>query len=649
MIGRGIQNSNSVNTGNLMKKQTLTITKLLLLTAFLWASRPQGHADVIVVPTISALRAVDVASLTNDTVALVIDYYTESEQVGNDGVLNRGRGGGHFRFRWNTNYLGISGSPQPSEDYGRWIAPNTTTNGYWERMLQGEAPNVKMWGAMGNGIANQYEADRIQRAINACNAAWGGWWANELVFPAGVYVVTNTLVFPASLHLRGEGRQWTRLVMPVGIEKDILRTANAHSALTGGAFDFDHNLNLEKLSVVFDGTQATRNTVNSCLVVCKPGEGNIVRDFDTKHGAIGIRCLGGGTPGLRLENVGVGYQAVAGISIEPVPGSDYTYGLAEFRNISGDYFYQDDFRSNTCLIRFTNALCNASISGLKAEGRFGGGVVQYQRPNAVSGWGIGAFGAVSIHNATLSGDYGLGVDFLVLKGDQRTPSVTIDQVHLYGCRYLIRDEVSGRMVEADYNTYGAYAQDTARLPIHYESFTDGSTSTFDDGSPEMANKGTRLIVGQTAYSYLYATNAGWYRVMQPISLGPRHLAGKLVITAPGRESTELQIDVTPGFGSGPWINVTRSTYGAGNPVVTKARAFYFPASIFSGYWAFVDVYVGNPISSGYYVERERRITFAHDINGYEGFDSGQIQLLNPLLVSTNLPSGAVSTTVNTFR
>lgn len=137
--------------------------------------------------------------------------------------------------------------------------------------------------------------------------------------------------------------------------------------------------------------------------------------------------------------------------------------------------------------------------------------------------------------------------------------------------------------------------------------------------------------------------------MQPISLGPRHLAGKLVITAPGRESTELQIDVTPGFGSGPWINVTRSTYGAGNPVVTKARAFYFPASIFSGYWAFVDVYVGNPISSGYYVERERRITFAHDINGYEGFDSGQIQLLNPLLVSTNLPSGAVSTTVNTFR
>lgn len=474
--------------------------------------------------------------------------------------------------------------------------------------------------------------------MNACS---GSFLGSELLFPRGDYVVTNTLVFWSTLHLRGESIQAT-IRMPVGIQKDILRTANANIALGGqsGTVNYDHDLLVENLYICFEGDQTNRNTNNSCLVVCNPGELSQIRNLSLKNGAFGIRCLGGGAPGITLRNISGGYQSIATINVEPIPGSGYALGgPLTLAGISADYFYYDTWITNTCLIRFSNCLCSASISDVKAEGSFGGGVIQYRRPEAAQGWGPYAFGSLSIHHMMYngSGEVDLPRDIVVLLGNERTPSVLIDQIHANDVRYLIRDDVTGRKIDADVQVFGGLAQDSARLPLHYEGYA-GDTNAW--------NIGSRLIQGQTAFAYLYATNTGWYRVLQPVAQGSQHMAGKLVVSSHTRESTEIQFDVSPGWGT-PSITVTRATASSTGPVVTQARAFHYWNSDLNGFWAGVDVYVGNPISSSY--QKMKRITFAHDIDGVEGYDTGQIQLIDPIPVSASLPSGASSTTVNTYR
>jgi hypothetical protein len=136
--------------------------------ALLAGAAAQGQsASPIVLSTISSLRALNPSTFTNDTVALVVDYYTPSQYFDTaNGYSGRGRGGGLFRWLTPTNYA--IATPPAADDGGRWIAPNSpySANGLWERLLQGETPNVKMWGAKGDGVNNDYAS--VQNAVNAC-------------------------------------------------------------------------------------------------------------------------------------------------------------------------------------------------------------------------------------------------------------------------------------------------------------------------------------------------------------------------------------------------------------------------------------------------------------------------------------------------
>src|SRR6185437_14706138 len=100
--------------------------------------------------------------MTNDTVAYVIDYYGLS--------LLGHRGGGHFRWIYPASSLSLCCSQTLADDGGRFIACSSNTNGIWERILDGETPNVKMWGAYGDG--NNDDTGAIQSAMNAV-AQWG--------------------------------------------------------------------------------------------------------------------------------------------------------------------------------------------------------------------------------------------------------------------------------------------------------------------------------------------------------------------------------------------------------------------------------------------------------------------------------------------
>lgn len=605
---------------------SLAIAVLLALGS---TYRCQAQAP-LVVQSISALRAVSTSSFTNDTVAYVMDYY------GPPPTLMGYRGGGNFRWRTPYSSIVLSGGVA-SDDGGRFIACNSNTNGLWERILDGGTPNVKMWGAYGDAAHNDTVA--IQNALTAA-AEWGNGAAvgiTEMFFPGGVYLITNTLVF--SLNIRGESPGGTTILMQTNVNADIFESVNAYNVLHGGTASFDQHLMFQNIELQFAGTDTNRNKSNSALVICNPGEAHAIRNVHTENGAIGIRCLGSGAPGLRLRDVTVSDAAIAGLSIEPIPGGGGNSGdPISVIGISGDQRY-DDSAPTASLILFSNVVAGGSISQIKAEGDFGGGVVQYIYPTNT---GLGNMVALSIDNTLYNAGLTDGGHFtptdLVWLSGPCTPSVTVRDAHLFGVRDLINDQVTGRNVEADIDVFNNLAQQTAQLPLTY-----GSVGPLAGSQGE----NSRLVVGQTALSYLYVTNSGWYRVMMPQGVGRLYISGKLTLSLPGFPSTEIEVDMNTA--NPPWLNVTRAPQGIGQSPVTQARAFYYFDSTMGGDWGFVDIYVGNPLSNPSF-PKLTRMAIALDINGSQVPDSGQIELLGQILpVSATLPAGATSTVVNTYR
>lgn len=587
----------------------------------------QAHAQgsPINVQTIAALRAIDTTSFTNDTVTFVFDYYSPSSSTCN-------RGGGHFR--WLTPYSSIPGSPL--DDGGRYIASSLYTNGLWQRIFEGQTPSVLMWGAHGDNSHNDTVA--IQNAINACEGSGGSFpLIGELLFPAGDYLITNTLVFNATLlHIRGESSGNTVVHMASGYLADIFETGNAQYALQTGMGNFDHELLFENITLFFDGG----NTNNSALVVCDPGEVNTIRNIQTVYGAIGIRCLGGGAPGLKVRDVTLHEAAIASLCIEPLPGQAWTFGdPISVIGISGDQG-NTNLQPRASLILFSNVTAGGSISQIKAEGQWGGGVVQYIYPDAYVG--TSQMTALSIDNSL---DLGGGVyssNFVILKGTAATPSIFLSQIHLDSVKNVISDQVTGRNVEADINLFTGNAQQIAQLPLVYQATSPG---------PFTNQLNSRLVMGQTAFSYFYATNTNWFRVMTSFPGGGR-VSGKLTLSLPGLDSTEIEVDMNPNNSTAPWLNVTRCIQGAFQPVVTEARGFYYYDSTLGGDIGCVDVMVGNPQNGPYVMANPKlgRMTVTLDINGYQLFDDNSIQLVGNIQpVSATLPAGATATYVNTYR
>ncbi|HEX7654526.1 MAG TPA: hypothetical protein VF607_13545, partial [Verrucomicrobiae bacterium] len=388
------------------------------------------------------------------------------------------------------------------------------------------------------------------------------------------------------------------------------------------------------------------NTTNACIVLCQPGEGSELRTLQLGGaGGYGIRVFGGGAPGLRAKDVSVMGSAIGGISVEPVivGGQEMgTGGAVNLSGISGDYGFFS-YEGSASLMRFYHVEPNVVIDSFKAEKSWGGGVVQYSLPTSDDYFSRNQ-GSLTIRGGTWNGGVGGNqtngaLDLVVLKGSQRTPQVSIQPVSLFGIRGLIRDETTGRIVESDVDIYTGLAQTTPPLPVNYQSCNIGGTW------PESSS----LVVGQTAMSYLYATNAGWYRVMEGIR---SRFSGKLVITEAYWGSTEFQFDIAAGTSGSPWINVTRAPYngGAPAPVVTQARIYSYTDPV-RGTMSAIDVYVGNPYNpTNAYRIQDERLTFAYDINGRQDFDTRYIDLCGQIFpISATLPTGSISTTANLYR
>lgn len=564
-------------------RKSITHLQIIVAVLILVCSTCLTHA----VGNIADLRAINPGSVAYGDLVMMPGYYSPGD-----------RGGGLFIWTNSTS----------SDDGGAFIIPNTNpSSGRWMRVLNGETPNVKMWGARGNGSQN--DTVSLQNALDARTKLPIG----EMLFPAGTYLVTNTLVFSPIVHIRGEGNGNNTVVSMQG-NYDVFQSTTAMRALAGISYaDWDHGVIFENMEIDCDPSSTTA----AALVLFQPGEASAIRNVITGDGGYGVRVFGVGAPGLRLEHVSCFLTHVANVSIEGKMPNGTTVsqgGSVVLVGVSGD----GGFTTN-CFIRLEKCYPTLSIYDFKGEGSYGGGFISYNFENGDTN-SIFPIGAINVYGGTYNCG-GSDCDFVVLKSRAKVNApVYISNVNLYNVRYLIRDDLTGRTVYPD---IGGLLQATSRLPIQYDSFIAGQPWT-------------RLTVGDTARYNLYPPTTGWYRVIQNRVY---HMGGTLTISS-YVESSQLQFDDQPGM---EWddsggtivyeaqIDVTRKSVRRLNgwhPHVTKARAgsYYNPSA--GGSIGFVDIYVEELPSSG------EPIVLAHPL---DGMDYGNMiaQLLTPTNALTN--------------
>ena len=548
------QQQNNIEPMKTLKNSAVRI--LWAWTLFLSLATATAHTTWVDADNIADLRTIDPStdpsSVTNIVLADVPGYYQPAD-----------RGGGWFVW---TN-------SSASDDGGAIIIPNSHSgSGRWMRILKGETPNVKMWGAKGDGSHN--DTVNIQNALNGgVNLPFG-----EMLFPSGNYYVTNTLVFTPILHIRGEGSFNNTFVVMHG-DHDVFETISARDAIAGTSYDgWDHGVIIEGMEIDCDPT----STSASAIAMYRSGEASVIRNIVTGDGGYGVRCFGGGAPGLRLEHVSCFGTHVANVCFDGnMPDGTFVGGggSASLIGISGDGFF-----TTNSFIRVNNCYPLLSVYDFKAEASYGGGFIYYKQSLGTPYPGM--IGGINIYGGTYNGS-GTN-DFIVLNSDsQANAPVYISNVQLYSVRYLIKDILTGRNIDAN---VGGFNQSTCRLPVQYESFLGGNFPSVS----------TRLTIGDSVRYDFDPPTAGWYRVIRPSF--HFHMGGSLAINSPVDSSLvqftsnpELDYEIYGGTNRlGVELDVTRAStdypLDHGRPYVTMVRAGNYTTPS-AGANAFVDIYV----------------------------------------------------------
>jgi hypothetical protein len=217
----------------------------LLFLCFLVRIWPESFAaPLAVVDSVEELRKYP--SPTNGEAVMVIDYYPLANIGENGNARVRGQGGGLFRWIAVGQGKDIA-NVTSADDGGRYIKHNNdeyadgktnVADGIWERNFQGATPNVRMWGARGDGSDDTVFIRNAVRGVRSNSGVHGNRrvpMGAELVFPAGLYMVSNTIEIFPGLHLRGESTEHsTQIVMNDAVlNRNIFETQDANVALRG--------------------------------------------------------------------------------------------------------------------------------------------------------------------------------------------------------------------------------------------------------------------------------------------------------------------------------------------------------------------------------------------------------------------------------
>lgn len=194
---------------------------------------------------------------------------------------------------------------------------------------------------------------------------------NEFFIPRGEYFISKPIVFPAGCRIHGESVCCTTIHATNG--NDIFRTQQAQYMIDNGQAppSFDEGVMIENLTLMMGKDDVTSNGIT----MCQPGEAHCLRNLRTFYGGSGIKCIGVGTPGLRLQNATMVDHGVASIHITGGPGNALHWGGPTIlRDISSD----SRRVLGTSLLWLDGVATTVRVDGCKAEGQFDS-LVRYDR------------------------------------------------------------------------------------------------------------------------------------------------------------------------------------------------------------------------------------------------------------------------------
>jgi hypothetical protein len=435
----------------------------------------------------AALRAFDVGPVVDGQTVFVKGYYAVGDL-----------GGGNFR--WDA-------TSTATDDSGMYIVPDSNpAAGRWIRFLNGEAFNVKMWGAKSDMVfsdpdhwvdgAGTDNAPMFNRAIQSIAGQQVFNHSRELIFPHGAYLVKDTIYLWANMKYSTDGALNSTFVwMSSGVNKDIFVSRNASGAIdrmnrpppaaSGTVPDGyyqtvgdDHALKFDGMVIAYCGfndaqppdagiVSYTSQTGYSCFVWCHPGEGSELNNLYTWGGKYGIRTIGGGAPGPYVRRVSAWHPAKAGFGYEAIKNwfrVDGSWVLK--KDGAGNIFSLDnpscDYRAwnwSGGMVHIQDNAGSVYLKGPKFEGIARNGVVcvEYGPDDWTIGqidiqggtFNCGILGAVADYNNVWSS----AVTFnkiqdtgtygaAIYSGNYDMPTVTIDKVNMYQVKYLVEDRVN---------------------------------------------------------------------------------------------------------------------------------------------------------------------------------------------------------------
>lgn len=195
----------------------------------------RGSYSAVSVPTIAALRALDVSNLANGTVITVAGYYAAG-----DG------GGGEFRID--------TADTATADDGGSVIA---TGSGARAKAIFSDTVNVRRFGAKGDNSTNDGPA--IQAAIDFAVANR----VADVFVPEGTFVTAQTIQHKAPCNLIGTGTVYT--------DNDSRVTSNgAYAAAGKSCIKLANGANVPLINANTDGRLVrTTNTTDDGVTVSK--------------------------------------------------------------------------------------------------------------------------------------------------------------------------------------------------------------------------------------------------------------------------------------------------------------------------------------------------------------------------------------------
>ena len=225
---------------------------------------------------------------------------------------------------------------------------------------------------------------------------------------------------------------------------DVLRTWNTDMALTNGfLWEYDHELLVENLGIRITPQNATNG---SCIVVFQPGEASTIRNVNLAGGRTGVRCFGGGAPGLRIRDSSASNHSVALWSVESyLPNGTYVAigGQVSLLGCSGDSGLRSRC-TNACWFNASQFCGGAIIRDFKAEGAFGGGLFHYNVDTNM--YNYTSIGYLDIQGGSYNvEDTAIPADLVVLDlpSTKCYVPVSINPMIENGAHYIINDKVHG--------------------------------------------------------------------------------------------------------------------------------------------------------------------------------------------------------------